>query len=513
MLISLIKSSACMLFFILLWLSPSFQIRINQYFDHIELFLTRNKKAVFFITLGLYIVITVVLQFYHSIDGDEAQAWLIARDSESLRGIYAKLGYEGSPGLWHTLLFPLVKSGIPFQIIYFLNHLFAITAVILWLRFAPFPLFVRVLFPFIHVFLIDYSLNARSYTLCFALLFAALILYKNYYNKWQFWSFAFFLFANTSLTATLLTCGFVLFLFLNTVVSKNKSDWKAIVVIGVGILLACVQVYPPPEDLVLRLSEFRFQIPPTEITANMITGNPDLSFLIYMALIIQVMLSFKSKSTLYGLLAVQLVLFFLFLFKYRGYLHNHSFLLLSILMFLWIGDIKENKKRPTYIFLFAIFFLMITTTVSLSLTNIKNYSGYVKAMARFIDTRIQPDSTTFIASHPGNIGVGILPYLHNISSVYMPDDKRWGSYVIWNQQRESNIFNPGIVQNITNLSKDHPGYKNYYYLTIYEVPADSAKYYRIELLNKTTSQYLVNMGSDWQTYYLYKLPKNRSLKD
>src|SRR6478609_10717517 len=111
MLISLIKSSACLLFFILLWLSPSFQIRINRYFDRIELFLTRNKKAVVFTTLGLYIAITLVLQFYHSIDGDEGQAWLISRDSESLGSIYTKLGYEGSPGLWHTLLFPIVKSG------------------------------------------------------------------------------------------------------------------------------------------------------------------------------------------------------------------------------------------------------------------------------------------------------------------------------------------------------------------------------------------------------------------
>jgi hypothetical protein len=86
----------------------------------------------------------------------------------------------------------------------------------------------------------------------------------------------------------------------------------------------------------------------------------------------------------------------------------------------------------------------------------------------------------------------------------MPDNHRWGSYVIWNQQRVSGIFNPGVVQNVIDLTKDHSGYNNYYYLTILELPADSVKYYHIELLKKTTDQHLVE--APWQTYYLYKLP-------
>lgn len=502
MIIGLIKSSFCLLFFILLWLSPFFRDRITRYFNLIEHFLTRNKKIVFITTVSLYIIITVILQFYHSIDGDESQAWFIARDSDSLGSMYAKLGYEGSPGLWHTLLFPLAKSGAPFQVIYFLNHLFAITAVILWLRFAPFPLLMRILFPFTLAFLTHYSINARSYTLCFSLLFVALALYKSHYNKWLFWSLAFFLFANTCLTATLLTCGFVLFLFINAVFLKNKTDRKAMIVIGAGILLAGVQVYPP-EDLALELSEFRFQVYPNEITALSITGAASLSFVIYLALIIQVIRGFKSKFVLYGFLSVQVVLFFLFFFKYRGYLQNHFFLILSILMFLWIDDTIENKKQLTYIFLSAIFFMMVTSAGSLSIHKIKGYSDHEKVMAEFINTRIQPDSTTFIACHPDNIGVYILPYLH-IKLMYMPDNNRWGSHIIWNQQRESGIFNPGVVQNVINLSKDHPGYKNYYYLTLYELPADSVSYYHIELLKRATNQYL---ASRWRTFYLYKLPR------
>jgi len=505
MLTGLIKSFTCLLFFILLWLSPAFRNTITRYFNHIENFLTKNKGIVIIITFGLYIVITILLQFYHSIDGDETQAWLIARDSGSLWKMYSLMGYEGSPGLWHTLLFPLARSGVPFQVIYLLNHLFAITAIFLWLRFAPFPLFMLILFPFIHIFLTEYSINARSYALSICLLFTALTLYKYSYNKWLLWSFVFLLFANTNIPSALLTCGFALFLFLSRVFLKNKIHGKALVVIGTGIMLAVIQVYPS-NDLARELSEFKLQITSGDkIIASMITGAPSLSILIYLAILSQVIVSFKNRFLLYGFLSAQIALFSFFLFKYHGDLRHHFFLILSILMFLWIDDIKENKKKVTYLFLFSMLILMIPTAGRIAINKIKNYSEYVQEMAYFINNDIHPDSTAFIACHPGNISVGILPYM-SIKSIYMPDSRMWGSYVTWNQQRESNIFNPGIVQNITDLSKDHPGYKNYYYLTIHEVPADSIKYYHIELLKKTTSQYLISMGSEWQTYYLYKLP-------
>jgi hypothetical protein len=237
----------------------------------------------------------------------------------------------------------------------------------------------------------------------------------------------------------------------------------------------------------------------------MITGTPFLSILIYLAVLAQVIVSIKNRFLLYGFLSAQIALFAFFLFKFHGDLRHHFFLILSIFLFLWIDDRKENKKNVTYLFLFPILIMMSISAGRLVINKITNYSEYVKDMAYYINSEVHPDSTTFIACHPDNISVGILPYM-SIKSLYMPDNKKWGSYVIWNQQRESDIFNPGIVQNVTDLSKNHPGYKNYYYLTIHELPADSVKYYRIELLKKTTSQYLVNMGSDWQTYYLYKLP-------
>ena len=37
----------------------------------------------------------------------EMQAWLLARDSQTLGDLFFNLRYEGHPALWHLLLWPL----------------------------------------------------------------------------------------------------------------------------------------------------------------------------------------------------------------------------------------------------------------------------------------------------------------------------------------------------------------------------------------------------------------------
>jgi len=258
MLISLLKSIVCLCFIISLWLLPFFRNNVIRHFQLLERYLAKNEKTIALVALTLYICVTIFLQFHHPLDGDETQAWFITRDAPSLSKMYTQMGYEGSPGLWHTILFPLAKAGMPFYVMYFLNHLFAITAVLLWLRFAPFPFVVRLLFPFIHIFLTEYSINARSYALSICLLFTGLTLYKKQYDKWLLWSFVLLLFANTNIPAALLACGFTLFLFFNWIFLKNKTDGKAILLIAAGIILVFIQVYPP-KDLAHDLASIKLQ--------------------------------------------------------------------------------------------------------------------------------------------------------------------------------------------------------------------------------------------------------------
>ena len=77
---------------------------------------------------------------YHEKWADEAQAWLIARDLD-LRSIwFHELRYEGSPGLWHTILW--VAQHVfhaKYDALSYIGATFAIAGAAVLIFFAPFP--------------------------------------------------------------------------------------------------------------------------------------------------------------------------------------------------------------------------------------------------------------------------------------------------------------------------------------------------------------------------------------
>jgi hypothetical protein len=110
---------------------------------------------------------------------DEAQAWLLARDSSLLELWTKLLRYEGSPGLWHTLLYLCIRLGIPYTGINVISGLAGLAAVWILLRHAPFPPLIRLLLPFTFFLSYQYAVIARNYALVPVLLFACAVVYKD----------------------------------------------------------------------------------------------------------------------------------------------------------------------------------------------------------------------------------------------------------------------------------------------------------------------------------------------
>jgi hypothetical protein len=111
---------------------------------------------------GLYAGLLAAGIHQHEPWFDEAQAWLLARDSRLLDLINIHLRYEGSPGLWHLILSPVAQSGFPYASLNRIGALFAMFGVANFLLYAPFPLFIRILFPFSYFMLYQYAIVARS---------------------------------------------------------------------------------------------------------------------------------------------------------------------------------------------------------------------------------------------------------------------------------------------------------------------------------------------------------------
>src|SRR5215203_1893073 len=112
-------------------------------------FASQNLKARYcFAIFVAYAAVLTIAVAHHEPWMDEAQAWLLAKDTNPVELFVQYLRYEGSPGLWHLILMVPAKLGFPYVTLNIVSAVIAAAGVFLFLRFSPFPPAVKILFPF-----------------------------------------------------------------------------------------------------------------------------------------------------------------------------------------------------------------------------------------------------------------------------------------------------------------------------------------------------------------------------
>jgi hypothetical protein len=115
-------------------------------------------------TLLLYATLLAVVSYYHEPWFDEAQAWLIARDSSLFDMIWHVMRYEGHTPLWHLALFIPAHLGLPFELgLKTVGFIFAALSAFVFIRYSPFPLAIRLLTPFTYFLFYQYGVISRCY--------------------------------------------------------------------------------------------------------------------------------------------------------------------------------------------------------------------------------------------------------------------------------------------------------------------------------------------------------------
>jgi len=154
--------------------------------------------------LGAWIAVVAFTLRYHEKWADEAQAWLIARDLDLKTIWFHELRYEGSPGLWHTILW--VAQHVfhaRYDALGFIGMAGATAGVALLIFKAPFPRYIRWPLAFTYFMVYQYAVIARPYTLMPLLAFAAALLFKDLEHPERM-TVVLVLLANLSLHGTIL---------------------------------------------------------------------------------------------------------------------------------------------------------------------------------------------------------------------------------------------------------------------------------------------------------------------
>lgn len=205
--------------------------------------------------------VLVVTTYFHESWRDEAQAWLLARDLSPLQLWFMYLRYEGTPGLWHTLLLTPAHLGLPYWSMHVLSCLFASGAAALVCWRSPFPQIVKIVLPFTYFFIYQYAVVARSYTMFPFVIFLTALLIPQARRRTYLFLFLLIVMANISLHGTLAAAGILAAYLADLWSGRNhisQAEIRRHVIAGgifvLTLIFLVIQLWPPADLTSVPLS-------------------------------------------------------------------------------------------------------------------------------------------------------------------------------------------------------------------------------------------------------------------
>jgi hypothetical protein len=404
-----------------------------------------HSHAFLYMAGGAYALLVALTIHFHEPWADEAQSWLLGRDA-SLADLWGKLlHYEGTPGLWQTLLHALIRLDLPYSAYNFVSGVLGLIAVYLLLRYAPLPLFVRILLPFTYYLCYQYAVIARSYALVAPLLFAIAAAYPQAPRKPALTTVLLCLLAGVSVHGFLISVCVWVTLYaplLSQWVRLNTSERRMLAIAGLaywlvlGFFMICAW---PAKDVAFAehrgLANLQYLPDVAEISfAGAFTGY----WLLSLALIaISVPFLWRGGGWLFLLLAsAALCLFGTIVYSQAWHLGT---LFLVWLFAIWISAYKTRVTGPTVVALIAIIgFQCYWTARSVQYDWSHAYSGSLAA-ARYLRQEGLPPGGLYAV---GYSDTALQPYFSaNIYSDF--HDGALPGY--WDWSKQNTAKDPGAL--------------------------------------------------------------------
>lgn len=466
--------------------------------------------------------------FNHQPWRDEAQAWLIARDL-SVTEIFQQMPYEGSPPLWHLMLAPLAKSGLPYETMHLIHGLIASVGIFIFLFYAPLPKILKLILPFGYYFSFEYAVIARNYNLSILLLFALAACYQKRLTRPLTYATLIFLLSWTN-THSLAVAGLLSVGLLYDLIKENK--WTAQKFISgllsfSGPISALITMIPHVDQ---QYAGWNFlgtdiiawslsaALLPFLVSENLLIDIGVLAWIIALAWLPLSLLLLKGWRTRIAFYLSYGWLSTIFMFKLMGDLRHYGLILVFFIFFWWLDSLEQNqpgaslekinlseKKLLNNIGLILISSFLIASllySVYFRVVNQDKYFSGAQEMAKYLLSNphlLQENIATF----PAYSGSALLPYLAN-KDFYQLDTFREGTFLTWD-----NMFLLGRSSSHLFLKEQMEQYyvakgaklEHVLFLTIIPPGLDP----ELELIYQNTKS---TVKSD-EFFYLYRLPLNR----
>lgn len=417
------------------------------------------------IALLIYAALVITLEMRHEPWRDEADPWLLARDADAVT-FFHRMGLAGTPGLWHTLLLPLARTGLPYGSQAVLHVIIAIctAAILLWR--APFPIWLRIAIIFSYYLSYEYSVVVRSYALGILLLFSVAAFYSKRFEKPVIFGLLVALLANCNTHSLIIGAMIGAGYAIEGVLLRQR--WLAgAAVMLLGGLAAAVQVYPPP-DAIGRSTVMLFtpQAVPLAVSAAFFPSFPFAGSAIAGGVVIAVAAYAmrKDRVPLLVLFGTYAGLAFLYIYKWIGGFRHTGFVLLVLLYALWTSTTNDRSRLLAQGVLLVTLVVSVAATVRISQLEFQYAFSGAEEMAGFIrQSRLE---ALPIAAHSETTTSAICPWIPH--PFWYAGSRRLGTFTMWDQEFERGLEVP-YPDAVANAKRHFAG-KDYLLLLNVEMP-------------------------------------------
>lgn len=445
----------------------------------------------------------------HEIWRDEAQAWLIAKDSRSLDDLALRIKFDGHPALWYWGLFLLTRfTSSPAAMQAF--HLFlAAAAVFLFARFAPFSRLIKILFAFSYYAFFEYGVITRNYSLGVLLLFAFCAVYPKRDKSLLGPSAVLFLLAQTNIHMLILAVALTLVLAAERWFKRRRPRPRfqatGMLMTLAGLAAGIYQVIPDASSIFSKSYHIYFQpdkvfyifrliaksylaIPDPQIhfwnlsLLDHFSFAPVTTHLLAALLLLFALAAFLDRPLILGFFAMATgALGVFFYFAYQGYLRHHGHFFLVFLAGLWLAARTEppsfrmgplrtvavGARRIAPVVLAVILAVQAAGSVIASVYEIRFPFSQGRRAADYI--RAQNLQDWVLIGDFYYCMSSVSAYLDR--PIYFPVLEQWGSYARWIEPVHRRMSMTYVMQAAERLSGESG--KDYLVILSYPLDADS----------------------------------------
>jgi hypothetical protein len=477
---------------------------------------------------AVLVIFNSVRIYRHAMWSDEVQAFTLAAASSTPFDLFAKLKYEGHPGLWHLVLWLISFVTTDPRSMQVVHLIIALGIWLLIWRLSPFTFVEKILLLLSYYLFWEYFVISRNYAIgvLLGLGFVTLVLRR---PEQRFWPWILLgLLANTSIFGAIWSFGLAaLFVY------RNRNDWRALIpgaatFIGLTALAIATMLPAPDFDMgkpptsdISRLNSVRFVVhaffplvsPFVRDSLIVIHGNlaDGLSKLVQASVPVSLivlalpalgcwaMVRDRSIVASYMLIIVGMMLFSE-LWMFEGSPRHHGFLFVALIGMVWMWRVS-SRQSASWIWIGLLLINAIGGLTTLS-SELRPYSQS-RNVAMWLERHGLRDS--FLIGSRDSYVSPIAGYLGR--PLYYLECECFGTYEKWNDKRVAQL---GLEEFLARVARVLDVQNRDTAIVILSQPFDVVgQRFKSNLVFETLERFPEAIKKE-ETYVVYRVTEQRS---